>query len=341
MWGAAKARQATGAGDLFARIGLFLAEQRLGPEPVNYAFAHALLSGADPVLSAEVARLTDGGVRLSGADVERLGMTGGTPPPPPERRPADPAERAATVLAAQTEAQVEGFAGMVRDIRHETMGFGRDLARSVAALDGARGIGPSDVVKLAGTMIRRVRESEERLAKATDEAEALRDKLADARATARQDPLTGLANRLGFAEAFAACGGRGPHCLAVCDVDRFKAINDRHGHVVGDRVLRAIAETLAEVCGGHLVARHGGEEFAVLLCDMPIADAAALVDEARRAVGARRFRNRDTDAAIGRVTFSAGITALRRDESADDAFDRADRLLYAAKAAGRDRTFAE
>lgn len=336
----AATRNADEAGDLYARIGVFLAAHRLSTDPANYAFAHAALGGTDPALAAEVTRLTDGGIRLMQADVLRLGgrVAGGEPP---RERSSVPMPTDQT-LVAEAQAQVDGFADIVRVMHHETRGFGEDLAQSVAAIERSPAAGRPEVTRIATAMIRRVRDSETRLAQATDEADALRVKLADAHLTARRDPLTGLANRLALSEALAALDQETETCcLALCDIDRFKRINDQHGHNVGDRVLRAIAETLATVCEGHLVTRHGGEEFAVLLTGTTITAAARLIDEARAAVAARRFRTRDTDAAIGTVTFSAGVTALRHDEPLEQVFDRADRLLYTAKAQGRDRTCTE
>jgi diguanylate cyclase len=340
MDSAAATRRVSDAGDLYARVGAFLSAHRLSPDPLHYAFAHAVLSGTDPALTAEVARLTDGGVRLMQADILRLGGQIGAGAPQRERLHApDPVDPA---LAAQTQAQVDGFADIVRGMHDQTRVFGKDLAQSVAAFERVPAAGRPEVTRIAEAMIQRVRDSEERLAQATDEADALRAKLADAHQVARRDPLTGLANRLALSEALAACAtNAGPCCLALCDIDRFKRINDKHGHNVGDRVLRAIADTLATVCDGHVVSRHGGEEFAVLLNGITLTAAAALIDEARATVAARRFRTRDTDTAIGSVTFSAGITAMRHDEPIDQVFDRADRLLYTAKAQGRDRTCAE
>lgn len=335
-WGA---RRTNDEGDLFARIGAFLVDHRLSPDPAHYAFAHRALSGADPVLAATIADLTDGGVRLTASDIERLGgrvVSGASPKPRVNRAPVD---ESAARLAAETEAQVADFASIVREIRNEQQGFGRDLMQSAASAVQAGG--HAEFARVTSAMIKRVRDSEERLASATDETELLRAKLADARATARRDPLTGLANRLAFAEAFA---GRAdidaPHCLALCDVDRFKSINDCYGHGLGDRVLRTVAETLATVCEGHVVARHGGEEFAVLLSGMTLADAARRIDEARGAVAARRLQLRDHEEPIGSVTFSAGVIALRDDEGAEQALERADQLLYTAKDEGRDRVCA-
>lgn len=340
---AGAAKRTSDADDLFDRIGAFLADHRLSCDPATYALIHAVLSQPRSALALEIARLTDGGVRLSRKDVERLGgkVTTGDDGAR-RRRPAvaEPAiDRDAARLVSETQAQVDGFAAMMRALQHETRGFGRDLAESAAAIRSPAAV--ADVARIAGAMVARVRETEHRLAEATEEADALRAKLADAHATARRDPLTGLPNRLAFAEAYVArSAADAPHCIALCDVDRFKRVNDEHGHNVGDRVLHAIGQALADACDGHLVARHGGEEFAVLIAGDTLADAARRLDAAREQVGAKRFRNRDTGASLGMITFSAGITAVRADEPAEQATERADRLLYLAKSEGRDRVCA-
>jgi len=337
---------------LFDRIGSFLDAQGLSPDPAHYAFAFDVLSAPDRPLAQAVARLTEGGVRLKRHDIERLGgrVVDGMPltsrRSPHEKTgeaPEQGAERAADAqvddamaLVVQTQQQVDGFAEIMRTMQDETRGFGRDLQKSAAAITQMAEI--DEITRITTTMIGRIRDSEVRLAEATAEADALRAKLAEARDSARRDVLTGLPNRRAFEEAFAERDqDAGPYCLAVCDIDRFKHVNDLHGHGVGDRVLTAIGRAMAAECAPHLVVRHGGEEFAVLLSGVGLADAAERLDSVRAIVAAKRFRNRETDTPLGVITFSAGITAIQGDESADIAFSRADRLLYLAKNQGRDQ----
>src|SRR3546814_1215796 len=86
-----------------------------------------------------------------------------------------------------------------------------------------------------------------------------------ARADAQRDPLAQLPNRRVLEERYAIpTDAHAAICLAMCDIDHFKQVNDRFGHAVGDRVLRAIGTALDDICVDHLVARYGGEEFAVL-----------------------------------------------------------------------------
>lgn len=338
--GSVKRQERRRPGDLFARIGSFLHAQGLPPDPANYAFAHHLLSRDDAEAAAIIARIDQDGVRLTGREIEALGgqlvgVSGSTPPHPAQRACDDEGE--AERLVVQTRVHADAVATIVRAMHDETRGFGRDLAESAAAL-GAKGVrrDSGEIVRLTTSMIQRVADAEGRLANATREADRLRAELVEAQASARCDPLTGLPNRRAFEEAFAALDPAGRHCVALCDIDRFKRINDEFGHAVGDRVLRSFAQLLSEQCPGQLVTRQGGEEFAVLLPGAEVAHAAAILEDARGAAAARRLRDRDSSAPIGQVTFSAGVVAIAAGESAEAALVRADRLLYRAKATGRD-----
>ena len=330
-----------GTDTIFDRIGAFLDAHHLSPDPAHYAFAFAVVTAPESRLARRVAELTQGGVRLKRSDIESLGgrVVEGTPLVRPARADTMPMDDRAAELVDETRHQVDGFAQMVRDMQAETQDFGRDLEQSAAAIFRVPQIAEIDAIAaITTTMIGRIRDSEVRLAQATAETQTLRAKLAEARDTARRDTLTGLPNRRAFDEAFAERDvDAGPYCLAVCDIDRFKRINDEFGHGVGDRVLSAIGQAIATECAPHLVVRHGGEEFAVLLRGLSLVEAAELLDGVRATVAAKRFRNRESDAPLGQITFSAGITAIHANETAESACARADRLLYAAKDQGRDR----
>lgn len=311
---------------LFDAAVRFLNDHHLGYDPARYAFAWRVVSDPDGPLAQAVSALTDGGIRLTEGDLLTLGEKAGDG--------AGALERAAA-LVAQTRAQMENFTGLMDRMRAETTDFGRDLAASAEALDRGDAGG---LAAVTATMLARVQSAEARLAAATVEAAGLRAELAEARDDARIDPLTGLANRRALTEAYAAAMANGqPHCLAVADVDHFKRINDRFGHAVGDRVLTAIAKTLAEACEGALVARYGGEEFALLFPHGDLSEVAAAMDRARAGVAAKRYRLRDADTVLGTITFSGGVIAIASGETFEDAFARADVLLYAAKEGGRNR----
>ncbi|MEI9850185.1 MAG: GGDEF domain-containing protein [Sphingomonas sp.] len=318
---------------LYDRIGEFLLGQRLDPEPANFTFAYHLLADPNGPLARAVHAMTDGGVRLTQRDIESLGCD--IKPVPSGAAASEKAEG----LVAQTQMQVEGFEDMVQAMRVETENFGRNLAASAEAITRSVASDPTrldEVARITATMLERVRLAESRLESATREASDLRKKLEEARDNARRDPLTNLPNRRAFEEAYAAQSASGEKiCLAVCDVDHFKSVNDRFGHSVGDRVLKAIAETLTHSCAGHLVARYGGEEFAVLFTGVEIDAARVTLETARATVASKRYRLRESDAPLGEVTFSAGLTRAVPEDSCQTAFQRADALLYAAKEGGR------
>ncbi|MBS0479731.1 MAG: diguanylate cyclase [Proteobacteria bacterium] len=343
MASAAQKNQPFGPSDrLYAAIGDFLADHRLSVDPVNYSFAHRVLSNPEGALAASVARITDGGVRLTSRDIEDMGHQVAGPGATVARSGAESDAAAESpnammqALVARTQMQVEDFADTVAGLRAETQVFGRDLLAGANAIRAASGAAVDDITQLAGAMLDRVQAAEERLAAATVEAEALRRELEAARDDARRDPLTGLANRRAFEDAFAKASDDGASiCVALCDIDHFKSVNDRFGHAVGDRVLKVIAEALREACGEHMVARYGGEEFAILFTGVSPEAAVATLDAARGAVAAKKYRLRETDAPLGAVTFSGGVSAHESGEVMGSAMGRADRLLYAAKAAGR------
>lgn len=155
------------------------------------------------------------------------------------------------------------------------------------------------------------------------------------------DQLTGLPNRRGFDEAAMAALASAQDAglsavLFMCDVDRFKSINDRFGHEAGDKVLAAIAEVLRRFARskGTLVARYGGEEFAALTIGIDHGQAERFAEEIRRACAGVEIALGDAPA---RVTISIGFTVARGGFDLVKMMRIADSALYAAKAHGRDR----
>jgi len=156
------------------------------------------------------------------------------------------------------------------------------------------------------------------------------------------DGLSGLANRRGFDRQIEREWQRAaercqPLALMMVDIDHFKLFNDRYGHVAGDTCLRAVGETLSLVTLDEavLVARYGGEEFALLLPGLDLERAAALADEARKAVEDLLINH--SESPCGHVTVSIGVEAIVPDkfETIAGLVEAADNALYAAKRRGR------
>jgi diguanylate cyclase (GGDEF)-like protein len=159
-------------------------------------------------------------------------------------------------------------------------------------------------------------------------------------ADARHDPLTGIGNRLRLAEDLSAVCARverygHAYCVALFDVDHFKAYNDTEGHLHGDDVLRHVAHALRDAArGGDGVYRYGGEEFVVLLPEQTLDTATQAAERLRATVEALALPHPGGHV----VTVSAGVAGLGDGAcSPEDLFEAADQALYAAKAAGRNR----
>jgi diguanylate cyclase len=185
---------------------------------------------------------------------------------------------------------------------------------------------------------------QQQVEKGRREIDRLRDDLSRARDEALIDPLSRVLNRKGFDQRVQALldtpvtPGRA-HCVVMLDIDRFKQVNDTHGHVMGDRILQAVAEVMRSTVTdpSHSVARYGGEEFAILMPQSTLDSAAAAAELIRHRVGDMKVRDRRTQHVVLTVTISGGVAAMAVGDDASSLVARADELLYAAKAAGRDR----
>jgi diguanylate cyclase (GGDEF)-like protein len=179
--------------------------------------------------------------------------------------------------------------------------------------------------------VRRLEELAERVAPAIENARRFRE----ARQLADLDSLTGLHNRRYFYETLAREVDRAQRyqrrlSLVIVDVDGFKEINDRIGHLAGDAVLAEIADRIRQVVrSADIPCRVGGDEFAVIVPEVEVGQARQLVGRIQRAVSAQPI------ARAGRVRVSAGVADIQPNDSPTTLFERGDESLYAAKHAGK------
>jgi diguanylate cyclase len=183
----------------------------------------------------------------------------------------------------------------------------------------------------------------QKLKEATEALEELKKDFEQVRTEATLDPLTGLANRKLLNETLAtlteeAAKEKTTLSLLLTDIDHFKRFNDEHGHLIGDEVLKFVAKKIKDlVKGGDLVARFGGEEFAVILPGTSLENARIVAENIRGFFAKTSLKTKTTSMTLGNITVSIGISALRTGESLEALIQRADQALYQAKNAGRNR----
>jgi diguanylate cyclase len=211
-----------------------------------------------------------------------------------------------------------------------------ELKRDVAGTGTVSGVLP---------LVEQIMESnlqlQSRLSAAEQQLEQQTKQLESYLSEARTDGLTGLANRRAFDkkldEMFAQYQRGGESfALALVDIDHFKKINDTHGHQIGDAVLRSMADRMTRgIESAVMVARFGGEEFAILL-PAPLRSASEKMDAFRRSCAAKAI---DCDGLEVPVTVSIGVSQPQQDTIIGPLVRRADEALYAAKKIGRNRTY--
>jgi diguanylate cyclase (GGDEF)-like protein len=181
-----------------------------------------------------------------------------------------------------------------------------------------------------------VRDRTQDLRRANLELRERNRQLLDARAQAATDSLTSLPNHRSFHEriraAVSAAETSGASVSAIMlDIDRFKTVNDKLGHLAGDEILRACGEILAGAAGAENVYRYGGDEFALILDKTDIEHATAVAEELRTAIESRSPDLRG-------ITISLGVAEFPHiSQSAEELIYRADAAMYTAKSAGKNR----
>jgi diguanylate cyclase len=314
--------------ETFDALRVYIERYDIDPNPANYALLYRHYVRGEANLAEAVSKLIETGYApdaLDTADGSAL------------------SEEDLQAIANSAQEQLKALEALVSTSHADARGFGDALeGRAQVMADEASGASAiTALIDLTRAMIVKTRAAEQELRARGEAMTDLQASLVDARSKADTDALTGLSNRRAFERMLGAVSERALHSgrplsLAICDVDHFKSINDRFGHVTGDRVLKLIGDILTDHCGkqGH-VFRFGGEEFVVLFEELAVEPAYELVDAARRDLADRHIVKKETGEALGQITFSAGIGGLPPAVDAGGLLRVADRALYAAKANGR------
>lgn len=319
---------------VYQQVGAFLQQNMLEPTPPHYELIYGYVTQTDRRLVEAVDRaiMREG---LLTAEAAELILA--------EVRTDMSAEFLAN-LVDKAQASLTQIAGLAKQSGADAQAYGQALETQVADLRG----GDTEqvvqsLVQLTSSMIARTRAAEQQLRDAGKQMTQLRGSLSEARRIAESDALTGLANRRAFENKLrraviqARESGK-PLSLAFCDIDHFKKINDTHGHDVGDRILKFVAQRLASASGNNcFVARHGGEEFVMLFEGSTAEQAGRIVDQVRADLEDRRLVAKQSGEPIGQVSFSAGVASLTPRDNGRQMLRVADQALYKAKGEGRNR----
>lgn len=320
---------------VIADIAAFLTTHDLELSAANFELARDVVTGADPKLAAAVGSLLSSGASLTDAVAREIVA---------RTTPGRLTPELLSEMLAAVEIQANALLGIAEGSHQSMRDYGDALGAEISATEADDESGlVARLVSLTLGMVERAREIEEEMRESRKQARRLSKNLDRARHAADHDELTGLPNRRAFERRFAAAveharNSGEPLSLAICDIDRFKAINDAHGHATGDRVLCYVAGQLARLAPDDChVARHGGEEFVMLFPGREAEAALALVDTVRGDVAARRLVSKSTGERIDSVTFSAGVAQVDTNGDVRAALEAADKALYAAKDGGRNR----
>lgn len=181
----------------------------------------------------------------------------------------------------------------------------------------------------------------ERLNSAVSDIQGLKKDLEQAKIEAKTDTLTKLANRKAFDDLLSKVTQDADNtgievCIIFCDLDFFTKVNETHGHLVGDQVLKVVASSLkGAVKGRDLVVRYGGEEFAILLLNTSLSNVKKLAENIRLDIASKRIQRKDTHESLGAITMSFGIARYFPNEGSESFMQRVDRALYMSKRKGR------
>ncbi len=186
-------------------------------------------------------------------------------------------------------------------------------------------------------------EIQQELITATTKIRSLQQELIEARSESMTDTLTKLPNRRAFdlriEQGMQSTKQRDQLCLILFDIDFFKQFNDTYGHLIGDAVLRFIAGVVQKVIEpSQLLARIGGEEFALLIQHASLAQAEQLAERIRIKVANSQLKRKDTGETINNIHISLGVSSYKPGETWDEWYHRTDKALYHSKKNGRNRT---
>jgi diguanylate cyclase len=319
-----------------------LKKSSIPPYPQFYELLYTYATGVNPSLNHRINAIFASGESPSAGLAETLYN---------EFLKSDVNDRMSTV-SERMQTRIEAVHSAIDQAMTTANAYSGSLQSAQGDLE--RDIAPETLKALAGRLLtetRRMQDTnrtlEQKLEASREDIASLQRDLDDVRRESLLDPLTKIANRKSFDEGLRSAIAESrqtsnPLCLILIDIDHFKSFNDSYGHLTGDQVLRLVAMTIkSNIKGRDLAARYGGEEFVAILPNTDLKGAMIVAENVRQAIHGKELLKRSTNEKLGRITASFGVAAFRPNDTAGSLIERADRCLYAAKHAGRNRVVNE
>jgi diguanylate cyclase len=305
--------------------------------PRTYLLWHEFVLGRNPELGEQLEKVIVARGKLSAAEVDDLYSS-----------VVDSRSRSVLARLHRSMQQlIDSVIASTATATNRTTQFGSDLeAFEVATATSSM---PQEIVRVVEKLslsAQATRTELDRVSRRLEQSEKQVNQMAEdlrlMREEAHVDPLSGLFNRRRFASALAelvhaAVASGSALTLLMIDIDRFKALNDRYGHVFGDQAIVGVSQAIkASVKGRDVPARFGGDEFALILPETTLAGGIVVAEYVRRIVGRARMIDFATNDLVTSLTLSIGVAALVPGDTPELLLQRADAALYRAKHKGRD-----
>ena len=308
---------------------------RLSAMPSNYEIWYNYCGGSNPAINRDIDTIVSAKGSINQVELERVCLS---------HLHSMRAEEKVRRVETDFDGRLREFARLLDDALRDTVEYDDALSGAARLLssDDIEAITEAlgSIVQLTKDRLSAGDELRKRLDLSKHEVATLKNVIEALRVETQIDALTGLFNRKSFESALtdAMRDAGGLLSLLLLDIDHFKVFNDRFGHNTGDQVLKLVAHVAKQNTKGRdLVARIGGEEFAIILPDTTLQHALSVGNQIRRAVMATELKKKSTGERLGKITISAGATAICMTDTLESLIERADRYLYDAKRSGRNQ----
>ena len=323
----------------YLRLALtYIAKYNLPANPVNYTVWYEYVAGKNMKLKKAIDASLDAAKPISAGNVEILY----------QKYVADGDRIVISKLLTKIALMLKDITGHVQETEGDLAGHGKNLSELADQISEAHDYNQiKDVVDQMIVETKELVDSGKRLQTrmkiSSEDLKQLQQELEKSQQEAQTDVLTSLLNKRGFEKRFElerirAKQNEMPFSLIMVDIDHFKKVNDSFGHLVGDSLLKSIANMLkSHLRKKDIASRYGGEEFLILLPETGIEGAKAAAQKIRDTLATKDWKLKETGETMGKITVSMGIALYKLNEFEEVLIKRVDDALYLAKNRGRDQ----